>query len=234
MRDILILHGWGWPVSSQQWARVKELLENEGYRVFVPDLPGFGRSPEPSKPWTIDDYVEWVRNFCENNNLSQVFLLGHSFGGSAASKFSVKYPEKVKKLILVDSAGIRRKRFKKEVQKAIARFLNKFSFLPFYESVRKIAYRTIFRRSDYLLIEGVMKKTYLNIIKEDISESFSKIKVPTLLIWGGKDKITPLWHARFIQNKIPDAKLQIITDVKHNPHFESPKILVEKITEFLK
>lgn len=231
---ILILHGWGWPASVDQWARVKELLEHQEYRVFVPDLPGFGKNPPPTKPWTISDYAEWAKDFCEKNGLSQFFLLGHSFGGSVATKFSVKYPEKVRKLILVDSAGIRRKRLKKEIQKKIAHFLNKFSFLPFYNLVRKIAYKTLFRRSDYLLTEGVMKETYLNVIREDISDSFSNISVPVLLVWGKKDKITPLQHAYFMKEKIPGAKLEIIPNVKHNPHFEAPEKLAEIILNFIK
>lgn len=234
MNTILILHGWGWPVSVHQWARVKELLEREEYRVFVPDLPGFGKNPPPIKPWTISDYVEWAKDFCEKNNLSQIFLLGHSFGGSVAAKFSIKYPEKVRKLILVDSAGIRRKRLKKEVLKAIAHTINLFSFLPGYDLVRKIAYRTIFRRSDYLLTVGIMRNTYLNVIKEDISDIFSQIVVPTLLIWGGKDGITPLQHAYFMRDKISGARLEIIPDVKHNPHFEAPEKLADIIINFLR
>jgi len=234
MNTILILHGWGWPVSTPQWARVKELLEKQGYKVIMPDLPGFGNAVQPSEPWTINDYVGWVNNFCEKINLSQVFLAGHSFGGSVATKFSVKYPEKIKKLILVDSAGIRKKRLKKEIQKAVAHFLNKFSFLPFYGFFRKVAYRTLFRTSDYFLTEGVMKKTYLNVIGEDISDFFSRITVPTLLIWGGKDGVTPLQHAHFIEEQIVGAKLEIIPNVGHNPHRDSPEILVKKIVNFIK
>jgi pimeloyl-ACP methyl ester carboxylesterase len=234
MNNILILHGWGWPISSPQWVRVKGFLENAGYKVFLPDLPGFGQTPPPKEPWALNDYVEWVREFCDRNNLSQIFLAGHSFGGSIAVKFSIKYPELVQKLILADSAGIRRKRLKKEIQKKIAHFLNSFSFLPFYGFVRKVAYRTIFRHSDYLLTEGVMKETYLKALGEDISDIFSDIKVPALLIWGENDGITPLNHAYFIKKNIPGAKLEIIPGVGHNPHKEAPEILSEKILNFIK
>lgn len=233
MTPILILHGWGWPISSPQWAKVRGLLEAAGYAVFLPDLPGFGQTSPPKEPWTIDDYVEWVKNFCEQNNLSQVFLLGHSFGGSIATKFTIKYPERVRKLLLVDSAAIRRKRLKKEIQKMVAHFLNRFSFLPFYNVVRKVAYRTLFRNSDYLLTEGVMKETYLKVLGEDMSDIFSKISVPTLLVWGEKDGITPLAHAYFMQEKIPGAQLYIIPNVRHNPHREAPETLVKKILEFI-
>ena len=232
MNPVLILHGWG--SCAKNWDRVKELLENQGCKVFVPDLPGFGETPPPPKPWSVDDYTDWVKDFCEKNNLSQIFLLGHSFGGSVAVKFSIKYPKRIKKLILVDSAGIRRKRLKKEIQKKVAHFLNNFSFLPFYGFVRKIAYKILFRHSDYLLTEGVMKETYLNVTKEDISNIFSNISVPTLLIWGKKDNITPLRHAHFMKEKISGVELEIIPNVKHNPHREAPEILSEKVLNFIK
>lgn len=234
METILILHGWGWPISSPQWTEVKVLLKKDGFQVFVPDLPGFGENKIIQKPWTINDYVEWVKYICEKNNLSQIILAGHSFGGSVATKFSVKYPDKVKKLILIDSAGIRKKRLKKEIQKVVAHLLNKFSFLPFYNLMRKIAYRILFRHSDYLLTEGVMKQTYLNVIGEDISDVFPKISVPTLLVWGRNDGITPKGHAYFINKSIKGSELNIIPGVKHNPHKEAPEILVEKIVNFIK
>ncbi len=233
MTPILILHGWGWPISSPQWARVKGFLEGAGYAVFLPDLPGFGQTLPPQEPWAIDNYVEWIKNFCQENNLSQVFLLGHSFGGSIATKFTIRYPELVRKLILVDSAAIRRKRLKKEIQKMVAHFLNQFSFLPFYGFVRKAVYRILFRHSDYLLTEGVMKETYLKVLGEDMSDIFSQISVPTVLIWGEKDGITPLEHAYVMKEKIPGAKLEIIPNVKHNPHREAPEILAKKIVEFI-
>lgn len=230
---ILILHGWGWPISSPQWARVKDLLEEKGYNVFVPDLPGFGKTPPPILPWSLDDYVEWVKSYCEQKNFAKFFLLGHSFGGSLAAKFAIKYPQFVEKLILIDAAGIRKKRLKKEIQKKVAHLLNKFSFLPFYSLARRIAYRTLFLHSDYLLTGGVMKETYLKVLENDISDIFSSVAVPTALIWGEKDNITPLKHALFMKKSIAGAYLEIIPGVKHNPHKESPEILVKKILEFI-
>ena len=60
-----------------------------------------------------------------------------------------------------------------------------------------------------------------------------EISIPTVLIWGEKDGITPLAHAYFMKEKIPGAKLEIIPNVKHNPHREAPETLVEKIKEFI-
>ena len=231
MNNILILHGWG--SRAENWSRVKELLENQGYKVFVPDLPGFGENSPLSRAWAIDDYVEWVSEFCEKNNLSQFFLLGHSFGGAVAVKFSLKYPEKVKKMFLVASSGIRRKTIKKEILKKIANFLKFFSFLPFYSSIRKIFYKIVIQKSDYPYTEGIMKETYLKIINEDISSCFSEVSVPTIIIWGDKDDVLPVENAYFINQKIKNSDLVIIPGVNHDLERKVPEILAEKIKEFL-
>ena len=230
METVLILHGWG--ASSQSWVRVKELLENRDCKVIVPDLPGFGESAKLIKPWTIDDYVRWVKDFCEEESLSQFFLLGHSFGGSLAIKFSLAYPDKIKKLILIDSAGIRKKTIKKEIIKKIANLLNKFSFLPFYSFVRSSLYKII--KSDYFSLQGIMKETYLNVIGEDLSKRVAGISIPLMLIWGEKDRLTPLPNAYLIRDRVNGAKLEIIANVGHNPHSEATGILTEKVLNFIK
>ena len=88
MTPILILHGWG--SCAQNWQRVKDGLEGGGYRVYLSDLPGFGKGPALEKTWLTEDYVNWLNEYCEKNNLSQFFLIGHSFGGALAVKFSLK------------------------------------------------------------------------------------------------------------------------------------------------
>ena len=232
MSIILILHGWG--SRAENWSQVKELLEREGYKVFAPDLPGFGKNPPLSRPWAIDDYVEWLNDFCEKNNLSQFFLLGHSFGGAISLKFSLKCPEKVKKMFLVASSGIRRKNLKKKIFKKIANFSKFFSFFPFYPLFRKIFYKIIIKKSDYPYTEGIMKETYLKVINEDLSFLFSQVSVPTIIIWGEKDDVLPVENAYFMNQKIKNSNLIIIAGANHDLERKVPEILTEKIKEFLK
>ena len=174
-----------------------------------------------------------MRSYCEKQNVSQVFLLGHSFGGSIAVKFALRYPEKIKKLFLIDCAGIRRKSIKKQAIKKIANFFKIFSFLPFYSLFRKCFYKII--KSDYPNVkEGAMKETYYNVINEDISKHFSGISVPTVVIWGRKDKLTPLKDAYYIiKEKIFNAKLDVLSNIAHNPQSENPELLVEKILTYI-
>jgi pimeloyl-ACP methyl ester carboxylesterase len=229
MKIILILHGWG--SCAENWGQVKKLLEDQSYKVLIPDLPGFGENPAPLQSWSIDNYVGWVENYCEENNLSQIFLLGHSFGGAIATKFALKKPEIIEKLFLISTAGIRRKSIKRKIFKKSANFFKKFDFLPFFNFFQKIFYKLI--KSDYLHTQGVMRETYLKVIKQNISKDFSKISLPTVLIWGEKDNITFLKDAYYIKDQISGAKLEILPDIYHNPHRENPELLVKKILDYV-
>lgn len=225
----LIIHGWG--RGAKSWLTVKNLLEKKGLLVLAPDLPGFGQNPAPTQAWYLDDYVNWLNHFCEENHLNQFFLLGHSFGGAIALKFSLQYPEKVKKLFLVAPALIRKKSLKKIFLKKIASFLNKFLKLNKSLFWRKFFYRLLRIKSDYLELEGVMKETYLNIIEEDLSKKLDKLSVSTIIIWGKKDNILPVKQAYLIKEKIKDAQIVIIPSANHNLAEKTPAILVEKILE---
>ena len=224
---VLILHGWG--SSSEAWLKVAEFLTQSGYKIIVPDLPGFGKNLSPESPWGIGEYVEWLNEFVKKNNLSRFFLLGHSFGGSLAVKFVLKYPQKIEKLFLVASSGIRKKTIKKKLFKRTAGLLKIFSFLPFYPLAKKAFYKIIIKKSDYPLAKGVMKETYLKVISEDISNYFNRISIPTIIIWGDKDDTVPVSNAYFINREIKDSKLIIIPGANHDLERKVPEILAEKI-----
>ena len=258
MNSLLILHGWG--SCAKNWAQVKKVLEEQGYKVFLPDLPGFGENLLLKKAWSIDDYVEWLREFCEKNNLSpspteqgeggdgsrnsvhltprlkprqtkfqrpQFFLLGHSFGGAVAAKYSAQYPENVEKLFLIASSGIRKKTFKKEILKKISPFFRRFLIM------KKIFYK-FFIKSDYQHTSGMIRETYLKVVNEDISAIFSQIKVPVIIIWGEKDNITPLSDARFINQEIKNSKLEILPGIGHRIREEAFESLIDKINNYTK
>lgn len=225
MNPILILHGWG--SCAKNWGKVKELLEKGGFQVFVPDLPGFGQNPSPATAWNIDNYVEWVKDFTEKNNLGQFFLLGHSFGGSVAAKYSLRYPEDINKLFLAASAGIRKKTREKDFFKKVSPLFRSFSLL-------KMIFYRFFVKSDYQYTLGTMRETYLNVINEDISALFSQIKVPTVIIWGKKDDITPISDAYFINKEIKNSQLEILPGIGHRIRVEAPELLLEKIIQHTK
>lgn len=227
----LILHGWGG--CSDSWLKVQENLIKH-FQVFVLDLPGFGKSGLPPRPWDVQDYTEFVIDFLQAYNIKEFYLLGHSFGGRISMKLSVQYLDGVKKLILVDSAGAqaKKKKFFKKILSSIASFVSIFSILPGFQLFRRFFYRYIIRSTDYLKVMGVMKETFLKVISEDLSYCLEKIKAKTLVIWGERDNVTPLKDGRFIQLKIKNSELKIIPS-NHNPHLEIPEELSKIILDFL-
>lgn len=234
---IVILHGWG--SSSKRWEMVKQSLGEKGYSVFVPDLPGFGDNPPPQNSWGVEDYAEWVKKWSEEQNLAGFCLVGHSFGGSIAALFTAKYSEKVAKLILVAPAIRRRKTFKTYaffIISKLGRVVFSFPLLSFfYPLFQRILYKVI-GVSDYLvasLRSPIMKETFQKIIAEDLSPYLSRISAQTLLIWGDKDRITPLSDAYFIKQRLKNANLEIIRGARHSLNIEAPEKLAEIIDTFL-
>jgi pimeloyl-ACP methyl ester carboxylesterase len=230
-KPFLILHGWN--SASDRWITEAEIIAKKGFKVIVPDLPGFGESEKLVRPWRINDYVNWFEEFIEELKINDFYLLGYSFGGAVASKITLKYPQRVQKLFLVASAVIRKKTTQKGFSEKIAKFIKFFNFLPFYNFFRKVVYRFIIRKSDYVYAEGIMKETYLNIISDDISYKLSYINVPTIIIWGDKDESVPIEDAKTINSKIKSSKLVIIPEADHLMHKKIPEILAEKIVENL-
>ena len=232
---ILVLHGWGG--SSDSWRRVQETLSQKGYLVIVPDFPGFGKSVTPKEPWSLQNYTNFILNLIQQLKLENFYLIGHSFGGRIAIKFATQYPEKIKKLILCDSAGIKPKPgLKTRIIYWSARIGNAV-FSPkhlqrFKDSARNLFY-IFLRNRDYVKANGTMKETIKKVINEDLLEDLSKIKIKTLIVWGSQDKMVPLKYARVIKQKVENSTLEIIPKIGHSPHLETPAKLAEIIFKFI-
>lgn len=234
---LLILHGWG--NSSDAWIAIQKILAKREFKVIVPDLPGFGKSKTPKKSWNVDDYVWWLQSFIEKAKIRKpLFILGHSFGGRIAIKFSVKYPEKIKSQVLLGSAGIKSNlNFKQKVIFLLAKIGNylfsKKTLVEFGNIARNIFYKII-REKDYVKLNETMKGTIKKILNEDLLGSLPNIKTKTLLVWGQQDKMIPIKHAYLMKEKIPNSKLIILPDSGHSPQRDNPKRLAQIIIRFLR
>lgn len=230
-KTLLILHGWG--SCAKKWEKVKQGLEGRELKVLVPDLPGFGEAPPPFRPWSVNDYVEWVREHCEEQKISQFFLLGHSFGGRIAIKFAIKYPQKLRGLILCASPIRKNNLAKSYLIFRAVKFAKNFSFIPGYQLFRKIFYKYILRKTDYLEAKGVMKETFKKVINEDLTSFLSEIRAKTLILWGKKDRIVSVKIASEIKEKVLNSKLIIMPEVGHSPHMKVPEKLSEILIDFI-
>lgn len=234
---IIILHGWG--SSAVAWEKTKKLLENAGYSVLVPDLPGFGKEPPPKIPWTVSDYVEWVLD--KFAQLDKFILIGHSFGGRIAIKLAAKYPQKVEKLVLTGAAGIRFISLKERIKITLfllgSKIFNFLFYLPPFNLlkalIRKISYYLLGAKDYVGLRNGTVKGTFKKVINEDLIDILEKINIPTYLLWGKDDLMIPSKHAYIMAKKIPGAKLEIIEKVGHRLPYGQPEIFVEKVVKFL-
>ena len=232
----LILHGWGG--SSNSWVNVQKILANQGYKIIVPDLPGFGKTSSPETPWGVKDYTNFVLGFVDKLDLKRIILLGHSFGGRMAIKFSHLYPEKVESLVLCASAGVKiPPTFLQKVIYIVARagnFLFSPKLLRRLKDVARNFFYTIIRQRDYKRAKGTMRETFKKIVADDLVLDLPEIKARTLIVWGEKDRAVPTEAAHLIKEKVPNSVLELIPGVTHTPNLEAPEKLSAVILNFLK
>jgi pimeloyl-ACP methyl ester carboxylesterase len=167
-------------------------------------------------------------------------LIGHSFGGRIAIKYAVKYPEKINKLILTGAAGIRHKLTSKQKLLFILTKIGKITFsLPiinFFQSpIYKIFSKIVRgRKKDYYKATPKMKEIMKNVLVEDLTDYFDKIKIPTLLVWGREDKTTSLIDGEIMNEKIKDSKLIVVDNANHSLPYQKPKEFARIVEEFIK
>jgi len=233
---VLILHGWGG--SSDSWLEVEEFLVKENYLVIAPDLPGFGKSAPPPEPWGVQEYSDFVLNFIEKLKMDSFFLLGHSFGGRIAIKFSGQHADKLKGLILCDAAGIRIEPDLKTKTILAATRVGNVLLSHRLVAVVKERLRNIFyfllRERDYVKADGVMRETIKKALAENLVSELPKIKVKTLIIWGEADQLVPLKCAYVFNRKIIGSQLNVMPKIGHSPHLEAPEELSRIIISFLR
>ncbi len=229
---LVLLHGW--KNDLEIWNPIVSFLNN--YRIIRLDLPGFGKSDFTSEVWDISDYAKFLNKFLEKLEISKTTLIGHSFGGRIAIKFSVLYPDKILKLVLVDSGGIRLKSFRRFLAFILAKLGKIVWLFPLVrlkkDELRQKFYRAI-KANDYLESNLILKKTFLKIIAEDLRDEAKKINLPTLIIWGEKDLITSPKEGRLLANSIKNSRLVLIKDAGHWPFIEKTQDFLNILRVFL-
>lgn len=234
---LVLLHGWGGEWRS--WFPIIERFKKT-HRILVPDLPGFGASPLP-RALELEDYAAEVLQWLHTQKLSQIALVGHSFGGAIATLIAVKEPNLVKQLVLVDASGIRLKSgARKRAMAAIASTGRKMMELPMlsraFPMLRKALYSLgPLKGSDYaILSDKEWRRTFRNIVSRDISNDLVRVSCLTLLVWGNEDKDAPLWQGERMHKLIPHSNLLVFMDAGHFPYLDQTDRFEEAVREFLK
>ncbi len=207
---VVFLHGWGSEASH-----FHKIFEQCKSAVAI-DLPGFGKSEIPSIAWSLDDYANFVEDFLRKLEIKNPIIVGHSFGGSIGIKYCAGGND-AKKLILIGSAGIRRKTVKKYGLFIIAKILGLILSLPgtriLRDNLREWFYKKI--GSEDYINAGSLAETFSKVISEDLRNDMKKIHVPTVLIWGANDRDTPLEDGKIMEQLIPNSRLYIVPDAGH-------------------
>jgi len=234
--NVILLHGWGGSHASMQGLQdeLNDIKQNQEiattYNVYNLDLPGFGKSPLTKPDMNLDDYILEILKFILDHNIQNPILVGHSFGGKIITKLASLEKIPIKGIVLIASSGLDPKNYKKVgLLKRVAGVGKKIFSLPILRTlaypVRKFFYYYIVRERDYFDAGEILQKTFINVNKENLDAIYPKIKVPTLIIWGEEDSVTPLWMGETIAKLIPNAKLEVIKGVRHNLIMQYPQIV---------
>lgn len=230
-KTAVFLHGWR--ADGKIWIPIiRSLSESGDYQIYSLDLPGFGKSQTPKGPWTVGDYAQAVREFINQLDLKDICIVAHSFGGRIAIKLAAENPNLLQKLVLVDSSGIRVEPSLKTFKKIIAKLLKPLFSFSFLHSWRSRLYQLI-GAADYVATPE-LQATFLKIINEDLRGIMSKIKIPTLIIWGKNDQEVPVDQGRIMNRQIPHSTFRILPRAGHYSFLDDQVGFVEALSSFLK
>jgi pimeloyl-ACP methyl ester carboxylesterase len=218
---LVLIHGLA--ESSRVWYRNVPALA-ERYHVYLVDLPGFGSMRHLRRYFDLHECSSWLDGWMQAVGLTSAHMVGHSMGGYVAMALAALRPEKIQRLVLVDSIGapfaspdLRRNQY--QAFKAIGRTTP--AFWPY------IAY-------DYLRAGPVMVlKAAQQILALDAAEVVAAVQAPTLLIWGAEDDLVPLAMSRPLHERLAESRLLVLERANHFCMFEQPRVFNDALLRFL-
>ena len=235
--NVLLLHGWGSNINLFSYI-IQHLAPN--FKVFAPDMPGFGESDEPEVPWSVDDYTDFVIAFCKKMGIDRCFIIGHSFGGRVIIKLMSRdsLPFSVDRIVLTDSAGIRPKqtvgkKIKSRLYKIGKKILSSKPAVKLFPNAME-NFRRKNGSADYNAASPIMRQCLVKVVNEDLTPLIPNINVPTLLIWGDKDDATPLSDGQLMEKLISDAGLVVFEGSGHYAFLEQGERFCRILDSFFK
>jgi pimeloyl-ACP methyl ester carboxylesterase len=234
---MVLVHGLGG--RAENWRNLAPVLAQQGYRVYMPDLPGFGRSGRPEDfSYSVRDQADFVIAFLDALQLRQVDLGGWSMGGWIAQILAARHPERVSRLLLFDSVGL-----------AVVPTWNTALFTPAnadeldqLEALLETAPHPIpgFVARDILRVsrqsDWVIHRALASMLSgSDVTDTMlPRLEIPVLIAWGTADRITPLSMGETMHRLIPHSVLDLAPGCGHLAPVECTPQLTPAILEFLK
>lgn len=228
-RPLLLLHGWGSQASVMHRLAVDL---SDRYTCYIPDLPGFGESPVPARPWSVDDYVDLVVAFVKQVAGKPTDVIAHSFGGRILLKWAARPEEQqwLGKMAITGGAGLKPKRtFRFYLRKTIASLLKApFWLLPACYRHRALAWLRTTRAwkslgsADYQAASGVMRQIFVKTISEYLEPCLPRIHREILLVWGREDTAVPLEQAQRMEAGLKQGTLVVMDHAGHYAFLDQP------------
>jgi len=234
---VVLVHGLGG--RAEDWRSLAPYLAQAGYRVYMPDLLGYGRSEQPADfSYSMHDEAEAMVGFFEALGLKQVDLGGWSMGGGIAQHIAVRHPERVRRLLLFDSAGIYQlprwdvglftPRTPAELDQLDA------LLMPYPPQVPGFIARDILRlsRDNGWVIHRALATMLTG---QDATDNLlPQLKMPVLIVWGGEDLITPVSQGETMHKLVPQSQLEVFSGCGHLAPGQCADQIGPKVVEFVK
>lgn len=240
LSTVIFLHGWSGKYNQSSTRQIITAFYYAGYHTIALEQPGMGRSQTPALPWSNENYADFLVDFMETQKIEKTILVGQSFGGGVATKFAIKYPDRLDHLVLVDANSNNKTVFKKRLFLLVGNLYKESiesKILPINTKILISKYmlrlpnedldvNTLIQRAD------VMSKTFVLTHSEDLLNQLSKLSTPTLLVWGEADTNIPVREARKMNSSIANSVL-VTLDGGHRVIYKRPKAVVDLITSKL-
>jgi pimeloyl-ACP methyl ester carboxylesterase len=233
---VVLVHGLGG--SAEDWRELAPYLAKAGYRVEMPDLPGYGRSEQPADfSYSVPDEAEAVVGFLDVLGLKQVDLGGWSMGGGIVQHLAARHPERVRRLMLFDSVGIY------EMPKWDVRLFTPTSpaeldqldalLMPNPPKVPGFIAKDIVRVSEKnaWVVHRALETMLTG--RDATDRLLPELKMPVLIVWGGEDRITPLSQGEKMHALVPQAKLEVFFGCGHLAPRQCAARIGPRVVEFV-
>lgn len=214
------------------------------YKVIVPSHPGFGGSPRPAGVDTVDDLTYVYLDLLEELDLSEVILVGVSFGGWIAAELATKGSGRIAKLVLIDAVGVKfGDRDTRDICDIYGTSIEQIPSLFFADEAKGMA---VFCQLDFKAMEETSVMRFAQnreslllygwsptLYNPKLKDRLRRVKVPTLVLWGSDDQVVPTRYGRNYAAAISGATFVEVGQAGHYGYLEQPQAFADEITAFL-
>lgn len=251
---LLLVHGMA--SSSTTWERVLPKLATHA-TVVAPDLPGHGESDKPRQDYSLGAQANSLRDLMVCLDIERATIVGQSLGGGVAMQFAYQHPQRCERLVLVASGGLGPEvswllramtlpgteylmpvlfpSFVRDAGNAVGRAAAQLGFRWPHVEQGWHAYSS--------LVEPGNRQSFVRTLRAVIDPGGQAVsahdrlylaaRLPTLIVWGGRDQIIPVAHARAANEALPGSRLVIFEGAGHFPHAEEPDAFADVLADFL-